>query len=42
MKTQHKRAKNSFSSGKNSWASTLKSSAQSKGVIGRTSQNKKK
>lgn len=31
-----------FVQGKNAWASTLKSSAQSRGVLGRTSQNKKK
>jgi hypothetical protein len=32
--------KNAFASGKDAWVSTLKSNAQSKGVIGKTSQNK--
>lgn len=30
-----------FSQGKSAWASTLKSNAQSRGVLGKTSQNKK-
>lgn len=33
--------KEAFASGKSRWTSTLKSSAQSKGALGRTSQNKK-
>lgn len=32
--------KQPFAQGKAAWASTLKSSAQSKGTLGRTSQNK--
>lgn len=35
-----KQSKQSFAQGKDAWASTLKSSAQSRGVLGRTSQNR--
>jgi len=33
--------KQAFAQGKSAWVSTLKSSAQSRGVLGKTSQNKK-
>jgi hypothetical protein len=39
MKT--KKCKQAFATGKDKWTSTLKSNAQSKGVIGKSSQNKK-
>lgn len=41
MNKSSKKQKQAFAQGKNAWVSTLKSSAQSKGVLGRTSQNKK-
>lgn len=41
MKKTSKKSIQPFAQGKSAWASTLKSSAQSKGALGRTSQNKK-